>query len=68
MPINYVSFGKISPGVYGLTLTLNHMEISQKNYGYYLLPVYFAVVVPFVVALLSLPLMFRRRRRDNAAD
>jgi hypothetical protein len=67
MPIDYVSFGKITPGVYGLTLTLNHMEISQKSYGYYLLPVYFAVVIPFAVALLSLPLLFRWQRK-NAAD
>jgi hypothetical protein len=67
MPIDYVSFGKITPGVYGLTLTLNYMEISQKSYGYYLLPVYFAVVIPFAVALLSLPLLFRWQRK-NAAD
>lgn len=60
-PIDYVSFGKLSPGVYGLTLTLNHLEISQKNYGYYLLPVYFAVAIPFAVALLSLPLVIKRR-------
>jgi hypothetical protein len=66
-PIDFISFGKLTPGVYGLTLTLNYMEISQKNYGYYLLPVYFAVVVPFAVALLSLPLLIRWRRR-NAAD
>lgn len=66
MPITYVSFGKLTPGVYGLTLTLNHLEISQKSYGYYLVPVYFAVVVPFAVALLSLPMLFRRR--GSAAD
>jgi hypothetical protein len=60
-PINYVSFGKLSPGVYGLTLTLNNMEISQKSNGYYILPVYFAVVIPFAVALLSLPLIIKRR-------
>lgn len=64
--LNSVAFGKLTYGVYGLTLTLNYLELSQKSYGYYLVPVYFAVVVPFAVTLLSLPLLFRRR--GTAAD
>jgi hypothetical protein len=62
-PINSVAFGKLTPGVYGLSLTLNHLEISQKVYGYYLIPVYYAVVLPFVAALLCLPLLFSGRFR-----
>jgi hypothetical protein len=68
-PIDHVDslyFGKLTSGAYGLSVTLNHLELSQRSYGYYLVPVYLTVVVPFAIALLSLPLLFRRR--GTAAD
>ena len=58
--VDYVYFGKLTAGTYGLSVTLNNMELSQKSYGYYIVPVYFAVVIPFVVAFLCLPLLFKR--------
>jgi hypothetical protein len=60
-PVSTVGFGKLSGGDYGLSVQLNYLQLSQKADGYYFLPVYFAVVLPFVVALLSLPLIMRRR-------
>jgi hypothetical protein len=68
-PIDQVDslyFGKLTGGVYGLSVTLNNLELSQRSYGYYLVPLYFAVVVPFAVALLSLLLLLKRW--ENAAD
>ena len=59
--VDYVYFGKLTAGNYGLSVTLNNLELSQKSYGYYIVPVYFAVVIPFVVAFLCLPLLFKRR-------
>ena len=59
--VDWLSFGKLTWGNYGLMLTLDRLELYPENYGYYLVPVYFAVVVPFVVAALSLPLLFRQR-------
>lgn len=59
--VDSLYFGKLTGGAYGLSVALNHLELSQRSYGYYLVPVYFAVVVPFAVALLSLLLLFRRR-------
>jgi hypothetical protein len=62
--VDSLYFGKLTGGAYGLSIALNHLELSQRSYGYYFVPVYFAVVVPFAVALLSLPLLFRRRGTD----
>lgn len=64
-PVNWLAFGKLTAGAYGLSFTLNNMVLSQKGSGYYLIPVYFAVLVPFVVAILSLPLIFRRRENGS---
>jgi len=64
-PIKWLSFGKITPGAYGLSFTLNNMILTQKDSGYYLIPVYFAVLVPFAVAILSLPLILRRRENGS---
>ncbi len=55
--VSRFSFGKLTPGVFGLSLILNSFELSQKGYGYYLVPVYFAMVVPFVVAVLGVLLL-----------
>ena len=64
-PINWLSFGKITSGAYGLSFILTNMTLSQKNSGYYLIPVYFAVLVPFAVAIMSLPLILRRRENGS---
>ncbi|MCW4001456.1 MAG: hypothetical protein NWE93_14585 [Candidatus Bathyarchaeota archaeon] len=57
---DWVAFGKLSSGVYGFSLQLNQLALSARGEGYYLLPVYFAALVPFAVALLSLPLIRKK--------
>ena len=59
--VDWLSFGKLTWGNYGLMLTLDRLELYSEYFGYYLVSVFFAVVVPFVVAALSLPLLFRQR-------
>ncbi len=54
------AFGKLTAGDYGLAMRLNHLELSQRETGYYLVPVFLAVAVPFAVAVLCLPLLFKR--------
>jgi hypothetical protein len=66
-PAKAVSFGKLSGGDYGFSVRLNYFELSQKADGYYYVPVYFAVVVPLAVALLSLPLIIRKPENAHAS-
>ena len=54
---NSISFGKFNDGNYGLTIRLNHMVLAEKTSGYYFVPVFFAVIIPFIVAVLSFPLL-----------
>jgi hypothetical protein len=51
-PMDSFSFGKLTAGDYGLTIRLNHMKLLEKTSGFYLMPVYFATLIPFLVALL----------------
>lgn len=52
---DYIAFGKLTPGDYALTVSLNSMVLTQKAYGYYFVPVYLATIVPFLAVLLSFP-------------
>ncbi len=42
-------FGKLSPGQYSLRITLNHFGVELFKNGIYLIPIFWVVVLPFIV-------------------
>jgi len=55
-----IYFGKLTAGDYGLSVALNYMVITQKTSGFYFIPVYFAVVTPFLVAVTTLYFLHKK--------
>lgn len=44
-------FGKLSPGQYSLRITLDHFEVGLLKSGYYLIPIFWVVVLPFILII-----------------
>jgi hypothetical protein len=61
-PISYLMIGKLDPIQYGLSITFTSLHIMPRNNGgYYMIPVFFAFSVPYIVAALGMTEVYYSR-------
>lgn len=60
-PLNYLFFGKLSPGNYSEKMTMNSFSMNQylKN-NYYILPTFWIAVLPYILLLIAAILYIER--------